>query len=108
MASFPPGSDDGLPRNAELRRVEFANPPGERDEIRVMSGALYLRLHSSLHASYPGDMFDRRIGPSLPGGQFRYYTDGDGVPAAFCSWVWLTAAVLKEVLATCRDLEADE
>jgi cytolysin-activating lysine-acyltransferase len=99
---------DRLACNAELQRVELDQPPAERDETRVMSGALFLRQHSCLHSTYPADMFDRRIGPSLPLGQFRYYTDGDGVPAAFCSWVWLSAAVLAEVLAACRDLEADE
>jgi cytolysin-activating lysine-acyltransferase len=53
-------------------------------------------------------MFNRRIDPSLPLQQFRYYTDDDGVPVAFCNWAWLSATVLEEVLATGRDLEPHE
>jgi cytolysin-activating lysine-acyltransferase len=30
------------------------------------------------------------------------------VPVAFCNWAWLNASVLDEVLATGRDLRADE
>jgi cytolysin-activating lysine-acyltransferase len=101
-------TEGGLPCNPELRRASFNEPPGERDEIRISSGVFFLGQHSGLHSNYPADMLDRRIGPSLPLGQFRYYTDSDGVPVAFCNWVWLSAAVLDEMLATCRDLEPDE
>ena len=57
---------------------------------------------------YPVAMLDRRIEPSLRLGQFHYYTDQEGMPAAFCNWVWLNAPVLEEVMATGRDLDPDE
>jgi cytolysin-activating lysine-acyltransferase len=91
-----------------LRRVEFVEPLSERDQTLVGSGVLYLCQHSDLHASYPAQMLERRIAPSLALGQFRYYTDSDGVPLAFCNWAWLSAPVLEEILATCRDLEPAE
>ena len=98
-----PASDAG-----QLCRAEFAGPLREKDQIQIASGAFYLCQHSRLHATYPAEMVDRRIGPSLELGQFRYYTDSDGVPLAFCNWVWLSTPVLEDVLTTCRDLEPDE
>ena len=92
----------------DLECVELAVPLGEKDAMLIASGVLFLSQHSRLHANYPAEMLDRRIGPSLPLRQFRYYTDRRGVPVAFCSWVWLSTLVLDDVLATCRDLEADE
>jgi cytolysin-activating lysine-acyltransferase len=94
--------------NGQIVRVEFNEPPSERDEVRITGGVLFLCQHSSVHANYPAEMFDRRVGPSLSRRQFRYYTDSNGIPVGFCNWVWLNAAVLEEVLATCRDLEPDE
>jgi cytolysin-activating lysine-acyltransferase len=76
--------------------------------LRIMSGVQYLAGYSRLHASYPPEMLNRRILPSLPLGQFHYYTDALGIPQAFCNWAWLSPQVLSEMLTTGRDLEADE
>jgi cytolysin-activating lysine-acyltransferase len=76
--------------------------------LRIMSGVQYLAGHSRLHASYPPEMLNRRILPSLPLGQFHYYTDTLGIPQAFCNWAWLSPQALSETLTTGRDLEAEE
>ena len=73
-----------------------------------MSGVEFLAGYSRLHASYPPDMLERRVAPSLALGQFCYYTDPRGIPLAFCNWAWLNARVLGEALATGRDLRVDE
>jgi cytolysin-activating lysine-acyltransferase len=99
---------DRLAPNGELDRVRFGSPLRESDAVRVKSGVLFLSQHSRLHAQYPVAMLDRRIDPSLPLGQFHYYTDREGTPAAFCNWVWLTVPVLEEVMASGRDLEPHE
>src|SRR5713226_7121231 len=99
-----PGSHAGK----TLERVVFRLPLNETDELRITSGVLFLCQYSSLHANYPVELLNRRISPSLPLQQFHYYTDSQGVPVAFCNWVWLKASVLDDVLATGRDLRADE
>ena len=91
-----------------IERVPFRLPLTEADQLRISSGVFYLSRYSNLHRLYPVETLNRRIGPSLPLGQFRYYTDPLGVPAAFCSWAWLNASVLDDVLATGRDLRVDE
>jgi cytolysin-activating lysine-acyltransferase len=101
-------TEAGSRAGAGLERVQVGTPLTEKDELRIASGVLFLCQYSSLHASYPVEMFNRRIGPSLPLRQFHYYTDREGVPAAFCNWVWLNASVLEDVLATCRDLRPHE
>ena len=83
-------------------------PLGPIAELRVRSGVFFLRQYSPLHEQYPSQMFERRIHPSLPLGQFLYFTDAAGQPAAFCNWAWLSGAVLKDVLSTGRDLLEDE
>src|SRR5262245_6250778 len=98
-----------LPRtDTGIERVAVTLPLTEADELRVTSGLFHLCRHSGLHARYPADTLACRTAPSLPLGQFHYYTDPLGVPAAFCNWAWLTATVLEEVLTTGRDLRADE
>jgi cytolysin-activating lysine-acyltransferase len=92
----------------DIERVAIGLPLSEADELRITSGVFYLSRYSSLHSLYPVEALNSRVGPSLPLGQFHYYTDPLGVPAAFCNWAWLNASVLDEVLATGRDLEADE
>ena len=52
-----PASDAG-----QLCRAEFAGPLREQDQIQIASGAFYLCQHSRLHATYPTEMVDRRIG----------------------------------------------
>ena len=101
-------SGPGPLTGSDIERVVIGLPLTEVDELRVTSGLFYLCGHSSLHTLYPADTLNRRIGPSLPLGQFQYYTDPLGVPVAFCNWAWLNASVLDEVLATGRDLRADE
>ena len=101
-------SGEELSASGELEQVEPGSPLRERDAIRIKSGVLFLSQHSSLHAQYPVAMLDRRIDPSLPLGQFHYYTDRDGMPVAFCNWVWLTRRVLEEVMVSGRDLEPHE
>jgi cytolysin-activating lysine-acyltransferase len=91
-----------------LEQVQIRSPLNESDRLRIASGVLLLCQYSSLHASYPVAMLDRRIDPSLPLQQFLYYTDREGMPVAFCNWVWLNASVLEDVLATGRDLEPAE
>ncbi len=95
-------------RGQPLERVAVATPSSEAAALRVMSGVQFLCAHSRLHASYPPEMLDRRIMPSLTLGQFHYYTGPSGIPLAFCNWAWLDALVLGEALATGRDLEAHE
>jgi cytolysin-activating lysine-acyltransferase len=90
-----------------LERVLDASP-SQVAALRIMSGVQFLAGYSRLHASYPPEMLSRRILPSLPLGQFHYYTDALGVPRAFCNWAWLSPKVLSEMLTTGRDLEADE
>jgi cytolysin-activating lysine-acyltransferase len=92
----------------DIERVAIGLPLSEADELRITSGVFYLSRHSSLHSLYPVETLTRRIGPSLPLGQFHYYTDPLGVPVAYCNWAWLTAPVLADVLATGRDLHAQE
>lgn len=53
-------------------------------------------------------MLEERFRPALLLSQFVYYTDAFGVPAAFCTWAWLSPAVLQDVLETSRELRADE
>jgi len=77
-------------------------------ELRIVSGVFFLSQYSSLHGRYPAETLTRRVAPTLPLGQFLYFTDPDGVPVAFCNWAFLNASVLKDVLTTGRDLRADE
>ena len=91
-----------------LERVVVATPPSEAAALRIISGVEFLAGFSRLHASYPPDMLERRVGPSLALGQFHYYTDPRGIPLAFCNWAWLNARVLGEALASGRDLVVDE
>ena len=86
-----------------LERVIFAGPLSEASALRIMSGVEFLSGYSGLHAGYPPDLLDSRVQPSLPLGQFRYYTDPRGVPLAFCNWAWLNGTILDEALATGRD-----
>ncbi len=90
-----------------LERAIVGTPPSEA-AVRIVSGVQFLCRYSRLHASYPPQMLDRRIAPSLTLGQFHYYTDPRGIPLAFCNWAWLNAKVLGEMLATGRDLHPDE
>jgi cytolysin-activating lysine-acyltransferase len=102
--SLDPGALGGQP----LERVIVGTPPTEAATLRIVSGVEFLGGYSPLHASYPPEMLDRRLAPSLTLGQFHYYTDPRGVPLAFCNWAWLNAQVLDETLATGRDLGANE
>ncbi|MFL6804038.1 MAG: toxin-activating lysine-acyltransferase [Xanthobacteraceae bacterium] len=92
----------------DIERVAITLPLTAADELRITSGVFYLSRHSSLHSLYPVETLHSRIGSALPLGQFHYYTDPLGVPVAFCNWAWLNRSVLDDVLATGRDLEADE
>jgi cytolysin-activating lysine-acyltransferase len=91
-----------------LERAIVGTPPSEAAALRILSGVQCLCGYSRLHASYPPQMLDRRIVPSLTLGQFHYYTDPRGVPLAFCNWAWLNPQILGETLATGRDLHPDE
>lgn len=91
-----------------LERVVVATPPSEAAALRIVSGVEFLAGYSRLHASYPPEMLERRVAPSLMLGQFCYYVDPRGIPLAFCNWAWLNARVLGEALATGRDLRVDE
>jgi cytolysin-activating lysine-acyltransferase len=90
-----------------LERVSDGSP-SQAAALRIMSGVHFLAGYSRLHACYPPAMLNRRILPSLPLGQFHYYTDALGVPRAFCNWAWLSPKVLSATLTTGRDLEADQ
>ena len=92
----------------KLERVVVAGPLSEVSALRIMSGVEFLSEYSRLHAGYPPDLLDSRVQPSLPLGQFRYYTDPRGVPLAFCNWAWLNPQLLDDVLSTGRDLGLDE
>lgn len=91
-----------------IERVAIRLPLNEADELRITSGVLFLSGYSTLHRRDPVGIVNHRICPSLPLGQFHYYTDPLGVPAAFCNWAWLKPSVLNDVLATGRDLETHE
>jgi len=91
-----------------VERVAIRFPLNEANALRVTSGVFLLSRHSRLHTHYPVETLDRRIAPSLPLAQFHYYTDPLGLPVAFCNWAWLSAPALADVLATGRDLYADE
>lgn len=91
-----------------VRPVAPAMPPSDLEAIRIASGVFYLCQYSELHTTYSAEMMERRIGPSLRLGQFRYYTDGDGTPLAFCNWAWMSEPMLQDLLATGRDLAPDE
>jgi cytolysin-activating lysine-acyltransferase len=91
-----------------IERVAIRLPLNEADELRITSGALFLCGYSTLHRRDPVGIVNQRVCPSLPLGQFHYYTDPHGVPAAFCNWAWLKTSVLEDVLTTGRDLETHE
>jgi len=97
-----------LPADAAVERVAIRLPLSEADELRITSGVFFLSRHSRLHVHYPAETLNLRIAPSLPLGQFHYYTDADGVPVAFCNWAWLSASVRDDVLATGRELHMEE
>jgi cytolysin-activating lysine-acyltransferase len=92
----------------DIERVAIRLPLTEVDELRITSGVFYLSRHSTLHALYPIETLNSRIGPSLRIGQFQYFTDSLGTPVAFCNWGWLNRSVLEDVLATGRDLRPEE
>jgi cytolysin-activating lysine-acyltransferase len=96
------------PADKALRRVDFDLPLGRSDELQIVGAVFSLSGHSRLHSSYSVARLRGRVCPSLPLGQFRYYTDTDGSPAAFCNWAWLTQPVLDELLETGRDLQEHE
>ena len=81
-----------------LERVIVAGPLSEASALRIMSGVEFLSGYSRLHADYPPDTLERRVMPSLPLAQFRYYTDRRGVPLAFRNWAWLNRRILDEAL----------
>lgn len=91
-----------------LELASFRSPLSEGNRLIVLSGVLHLASYSPLHESYGSDVLMARIAPSLALGQFQYHTDPDGLPLAFCNWVWLSEDVLAEVTATERDLGPDE
>jgi len=91
-----------------IERVVFRSPVNETDALRITSGVFFLCRYSNLHTDYSVEQLNRRISPSLRFEQFHYYTDPHGVPAAFCNWAWLNVSVLDDVLASGRDLQADE
>jgi|GEM_PF-3417850 len=93
---------------AALERAAIGLPLSDGDALRVMSGVLFLARYSPVHTRYPLEVLRHRIEPSLWLGQFHYYTDAAGVPAAFCNWAWLNGSVLADLLATGRDLEETE
>ena len=91
-----------------IEQIAVPLPLSEADQLRIMSGVLFLSRYSAVHTRYPVELLVRRVEPSLRLGQFHYYTDAAGVPAAFCNWAWLNAPVLEDVLATGRDLDETE
>jgi cytolysin-activating lysine-acyltransferase len=96
------------PADKALRRADFATPLSRSDELQIIGAAVWLSGHSRLHSSYSVAKLRDRICPSLSLGQFRYYTDTNGDPAAFCNWAWLSQSVLDDMLATGRDLREHE
>jgi cytolysin-activating lysine-acyltransferase len=92
----------------DVRLALLSTPLSPTDKALVLSGVLYLAGYSELHASYGLVRLYARIRPALKLGQFVFCTDATGAPAAFCNWAWLSDDVLTEVLATGRDLHADE
>lgn len=94
--------------DASIELVRLPQPLGEGDLLRVQSGVLHLAAYSALHQGYGRGVLATRIDPSLSLGQFHYHTDADGLPMAFCNWVWLSPDVLDAVLATGRDVEPHE
>ncbi len=97
-----------LHARSPIERVIFTAPPTEIAQLRIQSGILYLAGYSALHKFFPVAMLEERFRPALLLSQFVYYTDAFGVPAAFCTWAWLSPAVLQDVLETSRELRADE
>jgi cytolysin-activating lysine-acyltransferase len=91
-----------------IERIAFRSPLREIDEARILSGALHLSGFSKLHGNYTLELLCARIGPSLPLEQFVYYVDRVGAPVGFCNWVWLSEAVLRDVLTSSRELDAAE
>jgi cytolysin-activating lysine-acyltransferase len=97
-----------LHARSPIEEVIFTSPPTETAQLRIQSGVLYLAGYSALHKVFPVEMLEDRIRPALLIRQFVYYTDTFGVPAAFCSWAWLSSAVLQDVFETSRELRANE
>lgn len=95
-------------RTGRVVHVDFSLPLRATDRLRILSGVSLLCQHAPIYESNAVEFLENRIVPSLSSGQFRYYTDRQGAPLAFCSWVWLDAKTLDEVLTTGRDLRAEE
>jgi cytolysin-activating lysine-acyltransferase len=104
----PSRTNASSPRGDELEVVAGGPGLGRHVGLRALSGVLHLARYSALHRTYPPDMLWRRIGPSLRLRQYRYFIDGEGLPAAFCNWAWLSPAVLREVVDSGRDLAPEE
>ena len=91
-----------------IERLHFALPLRELDRLQIVSGIWFLSRHSQLHLNYSTGMLEQRTHPSLSLGQFFYYTDPEGAPAAFCNWAFVSQPVLEDHLATGRDLQPHE
>lgn len=74
------------------------------NNLAIMGSIVLLSLFSKLHSKYSIGYLASRIKPSLQSNSFRYYYDEAKQPIGFVCWTFLSDAVLKEVLATGRDI----
>ncbi|CNG67384.1 cytolysin-activating lysine-acyltransferase rtxC [Yersinia enterocolitica] len=63
----------------------------ESSEIQeIMGGVMLLTQRSPLHRAYFVSEWFQQIYPAITLNQFRYYTDEQGNPLAFCNWAFLS------------------
>lgn len=76
--------------------------------LEILGGVTLLSCYSNLHSYYTTNYLTTRIFNSLENNHFRYYTNEQGNPIAFCAWAFIDDNTLKEVLKTGRDIENNE
>jgi cytolysin-activating lysine-acyltransferase len=86
-----------------------AGRPDPRHAMAVLGSVVLLARASPLHARYRvAQLFDR-VMPSLARHQYCLYVEkGSGRPVGFCSWAWVSDAVLAEYLEAGRRVRPDD
>lgn len=76
--------------------------------LEILGAVTLLSCYSELHSCYTTNYLISRIIKSIENNHFRYYSNEQGNPIAFCAWVYLSDITLNEILKTGRDIEEDE
>ncbi len=81
----------------------------ESSEIQeIMGGVMLLTQRSPLHRAYFVSEWFQQIYPAITLNQFRYYTDEQGNPLAFCNWAFLSEKNMNEILSGARDIKKSD